>query len=287
MGWMTKQMNDCSSHIKVGSAADKILHQSHWSIPYLTVLLFFTLGIVYDVTEFVHEHPGGHDLVQTAAGMDLEHYFANYTVHGDTDKAARWLAGCAIGRLSDADAHRAAELSTSEAHVQKRHQILQQKRKTILYVAVSLPFWMTIRSVVRFIGAIVPSLGTWLARSLPITVPGITPGTEPLAIPSGSDPTDTTPSVAVIGGGIAGCGAAWTLARSGFRVVLLEARSQISGNARTFEWDFSPYRKHDTTVKSCVSVTAWPPLFYKNYTCLLDMLGIETVHMPLVSWGKP
>ena len=78
-------------------------------------------------------------------------------------------------------------------------------------------------------------------------------------------------------------GAAWTLARSGFDVTLYEAREQISGNARTFTWDFSPYRGRGETVESCVSVTAWPPDFYKNYTCLLDYLGIETVHQPL-SW---
>lgn len=36
-------------------------------------------------------------------------------------------------------------------------------------------------------------------------------------------------------------------------------------------------------MKSCVSVTAWPPVFYKNYTALLEKLNIETVHQPL-SW---
>ena len=32
-----------------------------------------------------------------------------------------------------------------------------------------------------------------------------------------------------------------------------------------------------------MSVTAWPPLFYKNYTALLETLDIPTVHQPL-SW---
>mmetsp|Transcript_26751 Transcript_26751/g.90026 ORF Transcript_26751/g.90026 Transcript_26751/m.90026 type:complete len:362 (+) Transcript_26751:303-1388(+) len=36
-------------------------------------------------------------------------------------------------------------------------------------------------------------------------------------------------------------------------------------------------------VKSCVSVTAWPPLLYKNYTALLAHFHVETVPMPL-SW---
>ena len=95
--------------------------------------------------------------------------------------------------------------------------------------------------------------------------------------------------MAVIGGGIAGCGAAWALRRAGFRVTLFEARAHVSGNARTHDWDFSKVRpdadatEEDRTVRSCCSVTAWPPLFYKNYTALLDVLGVETVHQPL-SW---
>ena len=39
----------------------------------------------------------------------------------------------------------------------------------------------------------------------------------------------------------------------------------------------------DSTVKSCVSVTAWPALLYKNYTALLKHLDIDTCPMPL-SW---
>ena len=50
------------------------------------------------------------------------------------------------------------------------------------------------------------------------------------------------------------------------------------------------WRKTSTTnvdeegrVKSCVSVTAWPSLLYKNYTALLKHLNVETCAMPL-SW---
>ena len=82
-----------------------------------------------------------------------------------------------------------------------------------------------------------------------------------------------------------------------FDVTLYEAREQVSGNARTFDWDFSPHRTDcpgggndrldnnpdAKTIKSCVSVTAWPATYYKNYTALLAELGVETVPMPL-SW---
>jgi len=145
---------------------------------------------------------------------------------------------------------------------------------------------MTIRSVIGWIGFFVPPLGRLLAWAVPVTVPGFTKGSEKLTVTEGDEEADreaVRPKVAVIGGGIAGCGAAWTLRQSGFDVTLYEARGKISGNARTFRWDFSAFRGMGETVESCVSVTAWPPLFYKNYTCLLDYLGIETVHQPL-SW---
>lgn len=88
----------------------------------------------------------------------------------------------------------------------------------------------------------------------------------------------------MIGGGIAGCGSAWALARSGFDVTLFEARKQVSGNARTFDWSFKEATNGAIDmVKSCVSVTAWPPDYYKNYTALLEHLKIETQQIPL-SW---
>ena len=62
-------------------------------------------GIIYDVTEFINHHPGGKDLLLTATGLDLGHFFDNYTVHGNTDKAAGWLASMAVGKLSQSDAN--------------------------------------------------------------------------------------------------------------------------------------------------------------------------------------
>ena len=262
-------------------------------------------GIVYDITEFIHHHPGGKDLILTASGLDMHHFFANYTVHGNTDKAANWLANMAVGKLSKEDAAVAKSMTTSAVHVERRHEWLTKARTRIVVIAATLPVWMTVRSCVRLVGWILPSLGRWLAMLVPVAVPGLSIGAEPLMVKArGSsssssssnnmedettlpDVADDAPTVAVIGGGIAGCGTAWSLRQSGFRVTLFEARNQISGNARTFDWDFSAHRpsstKEEQTVKSCCSVTAWPPLFYKNYTCLLNKLDVQTVHQPL-SW---
>jgi hypothetical protein len=59
--------------------------------------------------------------------------------------------------------------------------------------------------------------------------------------------------VAVIGGGVAGCGAAWALAESGFEVHLFEADSVVGGNAKTVEWPDG--------IVTGLSVLAWPELY--------------------------
>jgi len=245
-------------------------------------------GIVYDVTEFAEAHPGGKELLLTATGCDLAHYFKNYTVHGHSDKAANWLAPLAVGRLTPADAARAAAASTPARHVERRLGRLRNARRRLAAVACCLPAAIGLRETIRFIGAFLSkTVARWLASALPIAVPGYSPGAEPLPeAPEGQ----SRGKVAVVGGGIAGCGAAWMLARDGFEVTLFEARPSTSGNARTFDWVDDVWTKtgtnntdRDKTVKSCVSVTAWPALLYKNYTALLKHLKIETCPMPL-SW---
>ena len=128
-------------------------------------------GVVYDVTEFAQHHPGGRDLLLTAAGLDLDHFFGNYAVHGLTPKAAQWLAPLAVGRLTEADALRARELSNPEAHVERRMTLLGGARRKIVLIAATLPFWMAIRGAVRLVGWAVPPLGRLLAWALPVAVP--------------------------------------------------------------------------------------------------------------------
>ena len=164
-------------------------------------------GIVYDVTSFVEQHPGGAELVKTAAGLDLEHFFANYTVHGRTSKAAEWLAPLAVGKLSPEEVMQARDSTTSEEHVRRRQQILKQKRRKIILVASTLPVWMTLRGIIGWIGFFIPPLGRLLAWAMPVTVPGLTKGSEPLKDAEKAKEKDEPYKVAVIGGGIAGCGA--------------------------------------------------------------------------------
>jgi protoporphyrinogen oxidase len=63
----------------------------------------------------------------------------------------------------------------------------------------------------------------------------------------------TSPHIVVLGGGPAGCGAAYQLRRQGrARVTLIERQGHFGGNAGSFEWggqslDFGSHRLHYTT----------------------------------------
>ncbi|RZV52252.1 MAG: FAD-dependent oxidoreductase, partial [Deltaproteobacteria bacterium] len=72
-----------------------------------------------------------------------------------------------------------------------------------------------------------------------------------------------TKQIAVVGGGIAGVGAAWALHRSGYEVDLFEKGPALGGNAKTFRW-----RVDGSSVDSPLLVVAWPQMYYHNYELL-------------------
>lgn len=83
--------------------------------------------------------------------------------------------------------------------------------------------------------------------------------------------------VAVVGGGIAGCGAAWALQRSGAKVVLYEKRDVVGGNAKTHAWSIDDGSK----ITTGLSVLAWPSAHFRNYEALLDRFGIIRTRVKL------
>jgi predicted NAD/FAD-binding protein len=85
-----------------------------------------------------------------------------------------------------------------------------------------------------------------------------------------------TKQIAVIGGGIAGVGAAWALHRSGYEVDLFEKGSALGGNAKTFRWSVDGGH-----VDSPLLVVAWPQMYYHNYELLLDQLGVGIETLPI------
>jgi predicted NAD/FAD-binding protein len=100
--------------------------------------------------------------------------------------------------------------------------------------------------------------------------------------PVGTAPTQhhgTKLRVAVIGGGIAGCGAAYSLAKSGaVEVTLFEERGILGGNAKTNAWE------EFGGVRTGLSVLAWPAEYFRHYTQLLKDLGIPTVDVQPTFW---
>ncbi len=82
--------------------------------------------------------------------------------------------------------------------------------------------------------------------------------------------------VAIVGGGIAGVGAAWSLHRAGYDVELFEKAPALGGNAKTFRWSVK-----DGHAESPLLVIAWPERYYHNYHLLLEQLGVERTSLPI------
>merc|ERR1719223_2473905 len=115
----------------------------------------------------------------------------------------------------------------------RRMSVLGRARRKMVLLVSSIPIWFGVRFVVRVIGFFIPPLAHLIAHYLPVSVPGYAGARKIPAV----DKHGNKSKVAIIGGGIAGSGAAYTLSRSGYDVALFEARDHLSGNAHTFDWD--------------------------------------------------
>jgi sulfite oxidase len=60
-------------------------------------------GIVYDVTQFIANHPGGSDKIIQAAGSAIEPFWYIYRQHYNSDLPMRLMEHMAVGRLRDED----------------------------------------------------------------------------------------------------------------------------------------------------------------------------------------
>jgi len=86
--------------------------------------------------------------------------------------------------------------------------------------------------------------------------------------------------VAVIGGGIAGVSAAWSLSQSGkCEVTLFESEAELGGNAKTHNWSVDPKAapgSNNGFVRTGLSVLAWPSAYFNHYELLLRRIGVPT-----------
>lgn len=60
-------------------------------------------GVVYDVTNFIANHPGGSERILLAAGSAIEPFWHTYRQHFATDLPMRIMEELAIGRLAEKD----------------------------------------------------------------------------------------------------------------------------------------------------------------------------------------
>lgn len=77
--------------------------------------------------------------------------------------------------------------------------------------------------------------------------------------------------IAVVGGGIAGVGAAWSASHHGHEVDLFEARDDVGGNARVHTWTHG-----ERGLTAGLAVLAWPRAYFRSYVRLLQTLGVAT-----------
>ena len=82
--------------------------------------------------------------------------------------------------------------------------------------------------------------------------------------------------IGIIGGGIGGVGAAWSLHKAGYEVELFEKGPALGGNAKTFRWETA-----DGHAESPLLVVAWPQMYYHNYELLLKELGVGITTLPI------
>eukprot|EP00927_Polykrikos_kofoidii_P078647 TRINITY_DN75454_c0_g1_i1.p1 TRINITY_DN75454_c0_g1~~TRINITY_DN75454_c0_g1_i1.p1 ORF type:complete len:818 (-),score=84.54 TRINITY_DN75454_c0_g1_i1:67-2520(-) len=249
-------------------------------------------GGVYDVTGFVAEHPGGKEALLSAGGQDLDAFWKMYQVHFRKD-AISALAPYRIGNLSDADMDILRDSANQDNAVAarttrgksafmpsvERSAVRARKRALKVWLlSATAPVWWCIRGILSLVGKLPwlgPSVVDRLCLFLPCSVPGF--GGAARLTPVNAA-TGEQARVAVIGGGIAGCSCAYSLAKSGYHVTIYESRSQLGGNAQTATFALGSGK---IPVTQDLSVLYWAPEYYRNYAAMLSALQLEPAKVQL------
>ena len=239
-------------------------------------------GEVYDLTNFVKQHPGGREAILSAGSQDLGRLWALYPVHFQKASTLETLQRHRIGQLEDlSDSQRRIRIKEAgDTAMQKASSRASRKTWSLIAVGFTGPLWSIFRVFLRLIG-FVPLFGERLVDTfcyylLPVSLPGYGMS-SPLELSN----EKTKKRVAVVGGGISGVACAYTLQRAGYDVVVFEARDCLGGNAQVGTFTT---RSGGREVKQDLSVLYWCREYYRNYCCFLEQLGIKParVHVPYV-----
>ena len=85
-------------------------------------------GIIYDVTQFINNHPGGSEKIIQAAGSAIEPFWYLYRQHFASDLPMRLMEHMAVGRLAETDQEAIdAQMAVLEADDPYVHEPLRSK----------------------------------------------------------------------------------------------------------------------------------------------------------------
>ncbi|CAK9006696.1 unnamed protein product [Durusdinium trenchii] len=141
-------------------------------------------GVVYDITNFANEHPGGASALHGAGGQDLEVIWKHYPVHYRKPEVLEALAPYAIGRLSDQSMEELRDVRNPKALAAtlplrrrpgaenlaawRSHQRMLWRWTAVWAVTLTSSVWWWARGFLRAL-AHVPLLGQPLAEALRVT----------------------------------------------------------------------------------------------------------------------
>jgi len=147
-------------------------------------------GAVYDVTNFVAEHPGGKWSLLSAGGQDLEGLWEKYTIHYRKDVMSS-LEPYRIGTLSDSDAAALKDPSNKENAVHQRpgeieaaavgftdpagakrdSSRLTSRTISLWSMSMTASLWWGLRTILRLMGVLFPVVGPYVASKLASLLP--------------------------------------------------------------------------------------------------------------------
>lgn len=91
-------------------------------------------GVVYDVTDFIHNHPGGSERILLASGGAIEPYWHLYRQHFATDLPMRLMEDLVVGRLDEKDQEAIDEQMAKLVDENEDPYVHEPKRSDVLIV---------------------------------------------------------------------------------------------------------------------------------------------------------
>ena len=86
-----------------------------------------TGDVVYDITSFALDHPGG-SIIRDAAGGPIENYWAYWAYHYDAESVPIFLSQCKIGELVFSSKEEEEQHTPNQQELQNEHNVSDPDR---------------------------------------------------------------------------------------------------------------------------------------------------------------